>query len=238
MTIPQGGQQIIDTKLAEAGEYGTLIFPIPSGEPSLRAANKSPKTIRSDSDSARLLDSFLRDSFGVTSVASITRDHIETFMGDTLERWKPTTAAVRYRSLQQLFKWLTGEGEMPADPIARMKPPAVPEVPVPVVSDNELRKLLKACEGPPFRTDATWPCCAPSSRAAAASVRWQGSARSIPTSSATPRLTRGLPPGGPRCLRCGTSGWRSRTMRSRYGASVADERARDEAHRLALGDRL
>ncbi len=71
-------------------------------------------------------------------------------MGDTLERWKPTTAAVRYRSLQQLFKWLTGEGEMPADPIARMKPPAVPEVPVPVVSDNELRKLLKACEGPTF----------------------------------------------------------------------------------------
>ena len=33
-------------------------------------------------------------------------------------------------------------------------------------------------------------------------------------------------------------GWRSRTMLSRYGASVADERARDEAHRLALGDRL
>ena len=71
-------------------------------------------------------------------------------MGDTLERWKPTTAAVRYRSLQQLFKWLTGEGEMPADPMARMKPPAVPEVPVPVVSDNELRKLLKACEGATF----------------------------------------------------------------------------------------
>ena len=33
-------------------------------------------------------------------------------------------------------------------------------------------------------------------------------------------------------------GWRSRTMLSRYGASVADERARDEAHWLALGDRL
>ena len=32
-------------------------------------------------------------------------------------------------------------------------------------------------------------------------------------------------------------GWRSRTMLSRYEASVADERARDEAHRLALGDR-
>ena len=34
------------------------------------------------------------------------------------------------------------------------------------------------------------------------------------------------------------SGWRSRTMLSRYGASTADERARDEPRRLALGDSL
>jgi hypothetical protein len=33
-------------------------------------------------------------------------------------------------------------------------------------------------------------------------------------------------------------GWRSRTKLSRYGASVADKRARDEAHWLARGDRL
>ena len=34
--------------------------------------------------------------------------------------------------------------------MVRMKPPAVPEVPAPVVSDANLRKLLKACEGPTF----------------------------------------------------------------------------------------
>ena len=39
--------------------------------------------------------------------SSITRDHIETFMAEALERWKPTTAR-RYSSLQQLFKWLSG----------------------------------------------------------------------------------------------------------------------------------
>lgn len=33
-------------------------------------------------------------------------------------------------------------------------------------------------------------------------------------------------------------GWRSRSMLSRYGASAADERARDEARRAALGDRV
>jgi site-specific recombinase XerC len=57
---------------------------------------------------------------------------------------------VRCRSLQQLFKWLTEEGEIPAAPMERTKPPAVPEVPVPVVTDDDLRKLLKACDGPTF----------------------------------------------------------------------------------------
>jgi site-specific recombinase XerC len=67
-----------------------------------------------------------------------------------LERWKPTTAAVWYRSLQQLLKWLMEQGEISADPMERMKPPAVPDVPVPVVTDEDLRKLLKACDDPTF----------------------------------------------------------------------------------------
>jgi hypothetical protein len=107
-------------------------------------------------------------------VLAISRDDIETFIANTLKRWKPTTAAVRYRGLQQ-FKWLTEEGEVPTHPMARARPPAVPEVPVPVVSDDDLRRLLKAYDGPAFEDHVMWPCSVPSSRAAAASARWPGS---------------------------------------------------------------
>ena len=41
------------TKLAEATEYGSLASLTPSWERSLRADNKSPKTLRSYGDTAR-----------------------------------------------------------------------------------------------------------------------------------------------------------------------------------------
>jgi integrase len=45
------------------------------------------------------------------------------------------------------FKWLVIEGEIPANPIEHLPRP---KVPVPAVSDEELRKLLNACSGTTF----------------------------------------------------------------------------------------
>ncbi|MDQ3870030.1 MAG: site-specific integrase [Chloroflexota bacterium] len=42
------------------------------------------------------------------------------------------------------------EGELKVSPMARMKPPKIPESPPPVLSEEQLRRLLKACEGPGF----------------------------------------------------------------------------------------
>ncbi len=82
-----------------------------------------------------------------TAAGSVRREHVEAFIADQLTRWTPSTAASRYRYLQQFFRWLDEEGEIPASPMARMKPPAVPDAPVPVLSDDELRRLLAACDG-------------------------------------------------------------------------------------------
>ena len=49
---------------------------------------------------------------------------------------------MRYRALQQWCRWLADEDELPADPMAKMPPPQVPEQPVDLISDDDLRRLL------------------------------------------------------------------------------------------------
>ena len=92
-----------------------------------------------------------------TQVEHITREHLETFITELLGKWKPATANNRYRGLQSYFKWLVEEGEIRVSPMVNMKPPKVPEAPSDVLSDEDLSKLLKACEGNGFeeRRDMT-----------------------------------------------------------------------------------
>jgi integrase len=62
----------------------------------------------------------------------------------------PSTAASRYKALRILYGWLEEEGEISANPIAKMRPPIVPEQPVPIVPDDGLRRLLATCAGKDF----------------------------------------------------------------------------------------
>src|SRR5262245_19303228 len=114
---------------------------------SLRARNRSPKTIKSYTDTARLFAAFLAERGMPTDVEHVAREHVEAFIADQLERWTPSTAATRYRCLQQFFKWVRAEGEITRTPMENMQPPTIPEVPVPVVRDDDLAKLLRACDG-------------------------------------------------------------------------------------------
>jgi site-specific recombinase XerD len=131
----------------------------------LRAANKSDKTIKIYGDAAVALINFLQERGMPTAVSGITREHLETFFVHLAERphqrrpEKQVSAAYlnqHYRALQQLWKWLRDEGEVSVDPFARMSPPTVPEQPVPVLRDDQLRALLDTCSGHTFvdRRDA------------------------------------------------------------------------------------
>ena len=134
-------------RLSKVPKCGALEMLIPSWERSLRAANHSPPTIRADGGVARLFDQFCSVSLGQLTIDQITREHIETFIANQLERLKPTTASVRYRSLQPCCKWLIEEGEITQSPMSNMKSPIDSEVPVPVVTGTDRKS------GKPGRSD-------------------------------------------------------------------------------------
>jgi site-specific recombinase XerC len=52
--------------------------------------------------------------------------------------------------LQAFFKWSVAEGELKTSPMVGVKPPQLPDEPPPVLTADQLRRLLKSCEGRDF----------------------------------------------------------------------------------------
>ena len=130
---------------------GDLGVNISSFRRHLGAENLSPRTVKSYLEAADLFSRFLADRGMPLLVANITREHVEEFTTDQLVRWKPATAANRFRSLQQFFKWLGEEGELTGgNPMDNMHPPKVPVEPPTVLTNDELKALLATCSGSTF----------------------------------------------------------------------------------------
>src|SRR5262249_8879359 len=83
-------------------------------------------------------------------VARIRREHVEHWLADLAERRSPATVSKRYMSVRVFFGWCVEEGEITVSPMANMKPPPIPEKPVPLVDEDALTKLLGACGGKEF----------------------------------------------------------------------------------------
>ncbi|MBW3605479.1 MAG: tyrosine-type recombinase/integrase [Actinobacteria bacterium] len=117
----------------------------------LRAANLSPRTIQSYQEAALQFDAWLADTDRATDAGAVEHRDVEAWLAFLLEDKSAGTAAARYRSLRQFFRWLAEEeGEITASPMASMRPPQVPEQPVAVLTDDQLAALLKACSGKDF----------------------------------------------------------------------------------------
>jgi site-specific recombinase XerD len=123
---------------------------------SLEAENLAPKTRRTYGEAIELLGRFLVERGMPIDPGAIRREHVEAFVADQVARWRPNTARNRYLALKRFFDWLATEGLIEASPMARTRPPRVPEEPVPLVTDDAVRALLRACEGRAFidRRDA------------------------------------------------------------------------------------
>ena len=108
-------------------DAGILQAEISSFRLHLAAGNKSAKTIRTYTEAvqwfaaAHLLRRDSRDTW-----EQVDSHDIQQWMSWLLDRYSSAYASNQYRALQQFFKWLAAEDELP-DPTAGLQPPPVPQ---------------------------------------------------------------------------------------------------------------
>lgn len=112
----------------------------------LRARNLSPRTVVNYLDATRALREYVADD----DLAGLTPEQLRDFFADQVETRSPTTAAIRYRALQQFYKWAHLEDVRPDNPMSRLSPPHVPEKPVAVLTIDQIKALLAAAGGKSF----------------------------------------------------------------------------------------
>lgn len=118
----------------------------------LRAAHRSEKTVKA----YRL---------GISQYAAwceanglpveIVRSQVQAWMANMHDRGlAPNTVAQRLAGVRQLSKWMADPDEggvLQADPLLRLNAPKVDTAITPVLTDDQLKAMLKACQGPEFR---------------------------------------------------------------------------------------
>ncbi len=140
-----------NTEIGVSAPPGSITRLTKSWGLSLRAGNKSPRTVDGYQATVRLFDEYLTAAGMPREVANISREHVESYLVDLLERGnKPATVATRHKGLRVFFGWLLEEGEITESPMRNVKPPAIPDEPVPILEPDEIKRLMKACDGPTF----------------------------------------------------------------------------------------
>jgi hypothetical protein len=84
--------------VAQASSVGNLSALNGSFRRTLRAEDKSERTVKSYTEAVRLFADFLAERGHPLTVNAITRDDVRAFIADQLDRWKPLTALNRYRA--------------------------------------------------------------------------------------------------------------------------------------------
>ncbi len=114
------------------------------------ARNLSPNTLETYTSAVTMLTDHLSERGMPTQVANIKREHVESFLAWMTETYKPASVRNRYTGLRQFFAWLVEEGEVTETPLRHIPPPAIPESPPPILTEAQVRSLLKVCAGSTF----------------------------------------------------------------------------------------
>jgi Phage integrase, N-terminal SAM-like domain len=128
-----------------------------SFERSLQAERKSERTIKTYFEALEQLSALLRER--ERGLAEATTADIQDYIIDIIERRRPSTANNRFRALHRFYAWLEDEEEIP-NPMRRLKPPPVPEEPVPVLDDQASCRCSRPARVAASTSGAIAPSCA------------------------------------------------------------------------------
>jgi integrase/recombinase XerD len=115
----------------------------------MRAERKSPGTIKTYSDG---VTGFLRWCDSNCTKPELTKLIVQRFIADLLDRGaEASTAHARHKALRRFAAWLVDEGELDVDPLLGSKAPRVDRKMVHALTDDQLKLLIKACQGKGLR---------------------------------------------------------------------------------------
>lgn len=109
---------------------------------SQKAQGRSPHTVKLYRDCIHRLAVYLDDDS-----TRLTRRELTDFYAIRSETVAPATVWTDWKVHRVFLGWMVDEEEIPSHPMAKMKPPKQPIVPVPVITDTEIARLLAACAG-------------------------------------------------------------------------------------------
>jgi site-specific recombinase XerC len=117
----------------------------------LRARGRAKNTCKKYGQAAAKLIDWAKDAGVNLDIDTIDQRTLERYFADLATKVKPATAANNYRSLRALWSWLVEQDELNApNPFSKMREPAVPDVPVPVIPAATIKALLDSCDGKDF----------------------------------------------------------------------------------------
>lgn len=119
-----------------------------SWELALRGQNKSHETLRKYLIGVRFFIRWCADNGHVPAVDGRL---VSAWISDLLTAGaEPATAQARLLAVKRFSAWLTEEGELDADPLLTIRPPKQDVKVVAALTDDQLRALIKACDGREF----------------------------------------------------------------------------------------
>jgi site-specific recombinase XerD len=116
----------------------------------LRAEGRSPNTLRLYGQAVTFFSRWLDSEGRTATLDELNRPAIREWLAVLSDTHEPGTVKVRYRGLHRFCSWLVEEGELSDNPMSTLSPPTLKMKPVPVITDDELAALLKACAGKTF----------------------------------------------------------------------------------------